>query len=157
MDITVDPVQTRYVRWLINETTDLPTVWEFELYSTQGHILEESRSASWQKAGGWDNSTVAASWTTLDIDLTRHVRMAGQYEVRFCKTDGAGDIEIKSVTAVLEGMEAAGFATRLGKTRVFNLNRTAAVQDQEGTTGIRIVMRTVGNCAGEILIRPAEE
>ena len=109
---------------------------------------------AWKKAGAWTPDTVKAQWTTLEIDLSPHIAVAGQYEVECRKTGGSGDLEVRSAVLLLEGVETPGFATPLGRPLAWNINRTAAPTGKPRSTLLKLLLRAKGGaCSGDVLTR----
>jgi len=99
-----------------------------------------------QEIGAWDETSISADWTALDIDLSPFIHQAGQYEIRFEKTSGSALFELQSPLVVLEGLPAPDFIHAHSKPNTFIVNRTAVVSaDRKESTRLRVEIRRIGS------------
>jgi hypothetical protein len=77
----------------------------------------------WGKAGTWSADAFPAEWTTHDIDLTRGVRQAGEYEIRFLPALAGTKLEIQGVELLIAGRVIPHRVRRLTGQQVFSLYR----------------------------------
>ena len=109
-----------------------------------------------QKIQTWDADSMAES-RTWDIDLTKHIRVAGTYVVEFRPEGNSETPRIRSVVLVLEGEETPGFAEPMDRDGAFLVSRTAAPTGGRDQTILRVrLSRTQPeDCRGSIFIRSA--
>ena len=150
-----DPIEVTKLRLRIIKLAAKPLIKRLAVFSVkarQEHLLER---AEWRQVSKWSDADIPTGGTTLELDLTPYIRMAGQYEIQFRKTSGTGQVQMESAELFLEGMEAPAFISRVNDA-TFSINRTAAVETDKGTTSVRLRIRRTDDCSGSVLIRQVQ-
>jgi alpha-L-fucosidase len=106
--------------------------------------------------GSWGPAEVGSDWQTFEVDLSEHIRDAGQYQLEFCPGPQSSKMEIQSVAFIRDGLELPDRVERLDATGSFNLN-VQAIPTAETSIVLRVTARSLGEspCAGDIVLRQA--
>ena len=159
----IDVIETAVVEALrlrLVDSVETPFIKSFAAYEvcdpSAGNGRRATLTREWTPVAGWKDGTLTAQWQRFDVDLTRHIRKPGQYEVRVQQRGGEGTIEIGDVVVVMSETETPRLITSLDEPNAWNINRTAQVTtDEKGRTLLRFKARIVGKqiWRGEIQIR----
>ena len=115
---------------------------------SKAQLLEETKQKEWQKVS---DLNLTDKWQTIDVDLTKHIRDVGQFEV---EVRPAKDVEVKRAVVVMAEAEAPRLITKLDRPHAWNINRTAVVVD--GIQGRTILRLEAKGAKAEVYIRLAE-
>jgi len=111
---------------------------------------------AWVQCGSWNATDLKDGRASLELNLTPHIPAAGQYEVKFQKAAGPGDVKLSGETLLQSGQESApGMLTRLAEPLHYNVNRTAVIT-AEADVQLKVVLEGPGT-QGLVFIRPARQ
>lgn len=128
-------VRARAARLVITSAIGTPTIRSLSLHHVDGTdvqaLIDDLRVVSEIPDTLWATCAEATGvpsgdWQPVRIDLSRHMALPGQYEVRFVGRES--DVEVRDERLELAGVPVDGLATRSDR-GTFLINRTAMVDD----------------------------
>lgn len=152
-----EPVRVSKVRLRVIKSIAEPLIRKLAVYNTAATTIariEKDQPDGYKTAWTWSPDSVTNQWTTIDIDLSPSIPEPRQYELVFNNTEG--EIEIKSVVLVLQGIEIPGFAEPLDKPNTYNINITATPSMKKDSIVLRAKIRSKSSSDsyGRVLIKP---
>lgn len=145
------------VRLRVVKSAENPLIRQFAVFHVTNFRPEPDRPArdTWTQCGAWN----AADWkngkSVLEVNLTPHIPIAGQYEVKFQLAAGTGPVKLTDEVLLQSGQESApGVLTRREEPLCYNVNRTAVIT-KEADIRLKVSIEAPGT-QGVLLIRPAQ-
>lgn len=124
----------RYWRLNIFESTNSPTIWEWQLFSSQ-------ETSEWQNCCTVGPKEFSRGSAEIEIDLRPYITKPGQFLVRL---DDLGDAEcrVESIKLLYNRREVLeGMLSPIKEGELYNINRTAAVVEKSKIT-LKIKLQT---------------
>lgn len=156
IDFFDDSLVTR-VRMRVIEAAAIPLIRSFQVFHVASFRPAPGKAvqSAWGQCAEWKADDFKGGAIRLDVDLTPHIKEAGQWRIRF-EPLGSADILLRDGILFQAGQAATpGILTRVdGAPDTFNLNRTAVVTE-EADIRLRVVVEGAP-CSGAVLIRNAD-
>lgn len=102
--------------------------------------------------GKWDEKDLSTDWTTLEFDITRHVKEAQVYDMEIMPIPAEGFVEVKKIELVLDGVAAADFVAPDNRPLCYYLTITAC--DSPYRLRLTLRRRDKVGVSGQVLIGP---
>lgn len=129
------------------EAPDLPQLMEAQ--RTQSLVYDPATD-SWKTMGegqgvfAWSAEEIDGKDLFFTLDISHVVTEPGQYELLFAM-EGTGELHVADLQVLLEGEMTEGVLSVIEPGRRYNLNRTSAVEDEQGgQTGLVGCLRCPG-------------
>ncbi|MCF6357491.1 MAG: alpha-L-fucosidase, partial [Draconibacterium sp.] len=150
-------VEVSKIRLNVDKHVGTPLVRKLSAYYVDGFIAPPKNPISpyseWAKIASWEQSKWSDGQLKLAIDLSKKIKLPGQYTVKLVPENKETKIEIISAEIHYEGRKALDeFVTIKGSE--ISINRTAMVTD-ESTSVLYITIKCNEKCAGKVNFRPA--
>lgn len=148
-----DDVEVSKIRLIITKSVNEPIIRNLSTYYVDDFVAPAQHGISpwsnWQDIGIFDTKENSK----IELDLTRRIKMPGQFIVQLAPEDSNAKIKISDVELVYDGRVVLDNFTTVKGNKI-NINRTAQVID-ESKIELRFTLKSKSESSGKVQFKPA--